>query len=113
MADAKTKKAPAAKSTSTSSTSKPASVTPTAVPVRVDNKSRRSDDDALEGGWVDVVSGEHKGVRGAFASVTDYDPKTGYPKTILVRNRDHASDTGDVAVEYADARPAANYHGGR
>ena len=127
MAGTKTKKAPS-KSTSTSkapakpaaksSTQTPAaahgSATPTvAAPVTVNNQTRRSDEDGIEGGWVEVVSGPHKGVRGSFLSVTEYDKKSGYPKTILVQERDFASDKGVVSVDYGDCRPALDYHGGR
>lgn len=120
---AKTTKAPAKKPGAAKSTAskpkaepKPAQSVPTAAPaatVHVDNRTRRSGDDALEGGWVDVVSGEHKGLRGAFLSVERYDKKTGYPATIRVRNRDLTGDVDTVVVNYADARPAENYLGGR
>lgn len=82
-------------------------------PVRVDNMSRRSGDDALEGGWVLVVDGPHKGVVGAFVNVDSYDESTGYPKTILLRARDHNGPVDLAVVDYADCRPATPYVGGR
>ena len=81
-----------------------------APPVRVDNRTRRSDEDAIEGAFVDVVAGEYKGRRGAFASVLESDPKTGYPTLILVRTRD--ADNLLIPVKYADVRPT-EYTGGR
>ena len=86
---------------------------PVAPPVQVHNLTRRSDDDGIEGGWVVIVDGEYKGIRGSFAQVVTYDPQTGYPETILVKNRDFASETGAVVVDYNDVRPAWDYHGGR
>ena len=94
----------------------PAPETPSpqpAPPVTVNNQTRRSDDDGLEGGWVVVVDGPHKGLRGAFTAVATYDVESGYPATILVRNRDLASEQGTVVVDYGHVRPAWDYHGGR
>ena len=78
---------------------------PSATPVvHVDNRTRRSDKDGLEGHFVVVVSGEHKGLRGVFREVASTE-KDGYPKRILVRARDHAGDEDLVTVNYADVRP--------
>lgn len=88
-----------------------AEAAPTAVPVHVDNKTRRSDEDAIEGGWVDVVSGDHQGRRGAYEQTLTRDPATGYPATILVRSRD--AENEPLVVDYEDARPAVGYQGGR
>lgn len=82
-------------------------------PVRVDGTNRRDDNDGLEGGFVEVVAGEFKGLLGSFISVEKTDPATGYPEIIIVRARDHAGDHDLVSVAYADCRPVLGYHGGR
>lgn len=82
-------------------------------PIRVDGTNRRSDEDGLEGGFVEIVSGDYVGVVGSFLSVVKYDTTTGYPETILVRARDHAGDHDLVSVAYADCRPVLGYQGGR
>ena len=76
-----------------------------AVPVVVDNATRRSGDNALEGHFVDVIDGPHKGLFGVFLSVVHW-AQDGFPTHILVRNRDHASDVGYATVEYDHARPS-------
>jgi hypothetical protein len=63
----------------------------------------------IEGGWVDVVDGEHKGRRGAWRLTTERED--GEPKTILVRTRDELNELIEVAVK--DVRHAAGYAGGR
>jgi hypothetical protein len=83
---------------------------PVVQPVVVDNFTRRDDNDALLGGWVDVVAGDHQGRRGWYMADLTNDPETGYPSTVLVRTRD--ADSIDVDVNYADIRPTA-YTGGR
>jgi hypothetical protein len=83
---------------------------PPADPVEVDNHNRRSDDDALYGSFVDVVSGDHEGRRGAYEQTLSHDAKTGYPATILVRTRD-AQNEG-LVVNYGDVR-TSEYTGGR
>ena len=74
-------------------------------PVVVNNATRRSDEDALEGGFCEVVAGEHKGIFGTFVQVVERE-KDGYPKTILVRNRDFHKDVDLITVPYSDVRPA-------
>lgn len=78
--------------------------------VRVDNLTRRSDDDALEGHFVKVVSGEYVGRVGGFERVLSSGPD-GYPIRILVRTRDAENEL--LTVAYADVRPADPYRGGR
>jgi hypothetical protein len=60
-------------------------------------------DRPLEGHFVDVVAGEHKGLWGLFQSILKRD-KDGEPSEILVRNRDHAGDKDLVTVAHKDAR---------
>lgn len=79
--------------------------TRTASSVFVDNHGARSDDDALEGHFVRVVSGEHKGVYGALVDVLTRG-EDGYPDKCLVRQRDPAGDKDLVGVDYVDLRPA-------
>ena len=75
-------------------------------PVRVDNMSRRSDNDALEGHFCDIVSGEHAGRTGVFDQVVEYDSHTGYPAKIIVITRD--ADNAWLVVAYEDVRPSAS-----
>ena len=86
--------------------SESASRTGPVYPVRVDNRSARSDKDAYEGGHVKVVSGEHEGAKGVFQSVAEYGDD-GYPKTIVVNFTDVAYTAQSAAVPYADVVPAA------
>jgi hypothetical protein len=72
--------------------------------VRVDNHAVRSDDDALEGHFVNVVAGPHEGVFGVFDKVNEY-AADGYPKTVIVEARDAKGDL--FTVNYKDLRPAA------
>lgn len=83
--------------------------TTTVQPVHVDQRTRRSDDDALEGHFVDIIDGDDKGRRGTFDRVTEYGTD-GYPKRILVITRDERNEPLDVPYEYA--RPTT-YLGGR
>ena len=71
-------------------------------PVKVDGRNRRSDDDALEGGFCEIVAGEHDGVHGTFDQVVEYD-HAGYPVKVLVKPRDAATAT--LVVNYSDVRP--------
>lgn len=76
-----------------------------------DNARPRSDEDAVQGQFVDVVDGEHKGRRGAFLSVVEHDLEgDGFPKSILVRTRDELNELLTVAYEHV--RPS-KYTGGR
>jgi hypothetical protein len=74
-----------------------------AQPIRVDGRNCRSDDDALEGGFVNVVAGPYKGRVGVFTQVLTYSDVTGYPTKILVRTRDDEHEL--IGVEYASVRP--------
>lgn len=76
---------------------------PAVVPVTVDNRTKRDDDDALEGGWVDVVEGPYAGRYGAYVSNLSHG-EDGYPEVILVRTRDASNEL--VEVEYAHTRPS-------
>lgn len=75
-----------------------------AVPVVVDNRTRRDDNDALLGSFVDVVSGEHQGRFGAYVADIENDASTGYPALVLVRTRD--ADNLLIEVLYQDIRPS-------
>lgn len=83
----------------------PDAAPPAITVVRVDNFTRRSDEDALEGAMCKVVSGPHAGLRGTFVSAVVVDQETKWPEVILVRARDHAGDDDLVTVNYADVRP--------
>lgn len=83
--------------------------TPVVPAVVVDNHTARSDDDALHGGWVDVVSGEHAGRFGAYVATVSND-RTGYPEQIIIRTRD--ADNLLLEVAYSDVRPSDS-NGGR
>jgi hypothetical protein len=83
---------------------------PAAVPVIVNNFTRRGDGDAVLFSFVDVVSGPYAGRRGAYLEDLTYDPQTGYPATVQVRTRD--ADNLLVAVRYSDIRPSRR-NGGR
>ena len=76
-----------------------------ATPVRVDNKSRRSDKDGLEGHFVRVVTGEHEGSVGVFQSVESYNTDDGYPDQIIVKFTDPAYDAELAVLPYADVVP--------
>ena len=79
-------------------------------PVVVNNRTVRSDQDALEGHFCQVVAGPHDGIFGTFIQVEERE-EDGYPKTILVKNRDWWKDVDLVTVNYKDVRPAVT--GGR
>lgn len=80
-----------------------------AQPVVVDNLTKRSDDDTLLGGWLDIVSGEYSGRFGTYVATVSHDG-SGYPETIVVRTRD--ADNLLVEVAYSDTRPSPR-NGGR
>lgn len=78
-------------------TTSPESPAPTAgSPVVIDQLSKRSDADPLQGSFVKVVDGEHAGQVAAFLKPVEVDAD-GYPATILVRFRD-PSHTHEYAV---------------
>lgn len=81
-----------------------------APPIKVDNRSRRSDRDALEGHFCDVVSGEHQGRFGSFDRVSQFNAETGYPERILIVTRDANNEL--LEVPYEDVRPSER-SGGR
>lgn len=72
-------------------------------PMIVGTVRQRSDEDALLGHWVDVVSGEYQGKFGQFFDVAESD-KDGIPKTALVRTRDAQAEV--IRVAYGDLRPS-------
>jgi hypothetical protein len=73
-------------------------------PVRVDNLTSRSDADALEGGQVKVLSGDHQGAKGVFDSVVEYG-NDGYPTRVLVVFTDPAYKSGREVFDYGDIAP--------
>jgi hypothetical protein len=73
-------------------------------PVKVEGRNRRSDDDALEGGWADVVSGDFAGRHGVFDYVVTYSPDDGYPATVALLTRDEMNE--HLIVSYSDLRPS-------
>jgi hypothetical protein len=75
-------------------------------PIRVDQSTRRSDKDGLEGGFVKGVPGsDHELLVGVFESVATYDATTGYPSTINVRFVDAAGNYELATVIYANVVP--------
>lgn len=78
--------------------------TPVAPPVIVNNYTVRSDDDALLGSWVDVISGPNQGRFGSYVDTVHHDKETGYPSVILIRSRDARNEL--LEVEYSDVRPS-------
>lgn len=82
---------------------------PDTVTVIVDGRNRRTDDDALEGGFANVVSGPHAGRFGALMYVTERG-EDGYPTKCVLRTRDAYNQF--LAVDYADLRPSGS-NGGR
>lgn len=80
-----------------------------ATPVKVDNLTRRSDDDAMLGTFVDVINGPYAGRWGAYLDDLTNDPETGYPSVVLVRTRD--ADMLLIDVNYADIRPSVRTGG--
>ena len=85
------------------------SKTPKALPVTVNNYTRRHGDEQVLGGWVDVVGGDHAGKYGAYIQDVTNDPTDGYPETVLVRTRD--ADNELIEVNYADTRPSVRTGG--
>lgn len=79
-------------------------------PVTVDNRTRRSGDDALLGSWVDVIGGPNSGRYGSYVDTVHHDAETGYPTVILIRSRDARNELLEVA--YEDVRPS-DRNGGR
>lgn len=73
-------------------------------PVIVDNRTRRSDDDAMLGSWVDIVAGEHQGRFGHYYDTASTDAATGYPGEVLVRTRDARNEI--LQVLYSQVRPS-------
>jgi hypothetical protein len=71
--------------------------------------TRRSGDEAIEGEWVDVVDGEYKGRFGYVAGISETG-KDGYPVSLFVRTRD--ADNLLIEVAYANAKPSDS-NGGR
>ncbi len=84
----------------------------------IDNVSRRSSEDALEGHFVSIDLSDkgvkegyknagledHRGDYGVFQAVGGVDPETGIPETVLVRLRDATNAV--VTVPYEACRPA-------
>ena len=81
-----------------------------AQPVSVDGRNRKHGDDGLEGHFVRVLKGDHKGRVASFDRVLTREPD-GYPGLILCRSRD--ADNVLFAVPYNDVESAGDYHGGR
>lgn len=77
--------------------------------VVLDLKTRRSGDEPVQGSWVDVVSGKHKGLFGSFEGVSEY-AKDGYPSVVFFRTRD--ADNQLLEVPLKDLRPS-DRNGGR
>lgn len=76
-------------------------------PVRVDQYTRRSDHDVLQGHFGRIESGEYGGRVGVFETVATSGPD-GYPATVSVKLR----DSGEVVIcDYADLAPTP--YGGR
>ena len=78
---------------------------PVARAVIVDNFTRRNDDDAILGSFVDVVDGPYKGRYAAYLDDLTNNPETGYPQKVLLRTRD--ADHMLIDVNYSDIRPTA------
>jgi len=73
-------------------------------PVRVDNQTRRSDADALEGSAVKVLSGEHENQIGVFTKVLEHGDD-GYPTRILLRFQDATYSHEFGSEDYSNVRP--------
>jgi hypothetical protein len=113
MAEAEGRARPVAVTVSSGAPGMPTELAQTAVPpVKVDGRNRRSDDDALEGGFARVESADskHDGTIGVFESVVSYGDD-GYPEEVLFRTRDSASQL--VSIPYDQLRPTPEYRGGR
>lgn len=75
----------------------------------VDQFTRRTDQDALLGSWVDVVDGEHRGKFGHYRQTLEWN-KDEFPKTALVQTRDANAEL--IEVPYESLRQSER-HGGR
>jgi hypothetical protein len=80
--------------------------TKNAPPVTVDQFTRRTDNDVLDGTLALVIAGEHAGQTAAFVGTVERDPQSGYPSRVLVRFRSASYDHEYAVVDYADLRPA-------
>lgn len=81
-----------------------------AVPVVLNQFTRRSGDEPLLGSWVDIVSGPEQHRFGHYFEDVSNDPETGYPDRVHVRVRDATNDVVEVGLE--DIRPSER-NGGR
>lgn len=90
--------------------SKPAAKKRAAVPVVLNQFTRRSGDEPLLGSWVDIVAGPEQHRFGHYFEDVSNDPKTGYPDRVHVRVRDATNDVVEVGLE--DIRPSER-NGGR
>jgi hypothetical protein len=79
------------------------STAPGVAPVIVSNFTRRGDNDALLGGWVDIVSGPYQGRFGSYRDTAQVG-SDGYPSEIYVRTRDQHNEL--LVVAYSDVRPS-------
>ena len=77
--------------------------TPSRNPVRVDQLSRRSDADAIEGSFVRVLSGKHAGQIASFLKTLEHEAD-GYPKRILLRFKDTTHTHEHAAEDYSNVR---------
>jgi hypothetical protein len=68
---------------------------------KLDQFTRRSDDDVLPGGWCRIVNGEHAGKYGFYDTTASADDD-GYPVLVNVKLR----SGGILTVNHADIRPA-------
>ena len=76
---------------------------PSHAPVRVDQFTRRSDADAIEGSFVRVLSGPHAGQIASFLKALEHDVD-GYPKRILLRFKDTTHTHEHDAEDYSNVR---------
>jgi hypothetical protein len=91
-----------------------AEAAPAVQPVFVDQYARRSDDDALENSFVQILSGDHAGQVGAVIKV-EARGDDGYPTRVIVRLKDTAyegapeNSHGLVSEPYANVRTVRGY----
>ena len=78
--------------------------------VIVDSRSRRSDHDALEGGFCVIEKGKYAGRVAVLEKVLLRGEK-GYPTGVQVRTRD--ADSVLVSLPYENVRAELTYKGGR
>ena len=71
--------------------------------IQVDQATARDDSDAYYGHFVSVTGGEHQGAYGTYEANAEVGDD-GYPKKIIVRRRDDASNV--ITVNYSDCEPA-------